>query len=204
MKQSLTGRQKQVLDFIEKHIQKFGNSPTIREIGKNLDISSTNGVRTHLEALIKKGYIKKTELISRGLALSRQITDGITRIPLVGSAPAGHPIDAAENIEGEIAVDNSFVPKGESFTLSVMGNSMKNTGIIDGDLVLVKKQNDANRGDIIVAIVNGEATIKRYFPEEDHIRLQPENDDFKPIIVTHESGEFRIAGKIVGLLRRFS
>jgi repressor LexA len=204
MKQELTHRQKQVLDFIEKHIHKFGSSPTIREIGKSLGITSTNGVRAHLEALIKKGYLKKTELISRGLALAKQVTEGISRIPLVGSAPAGHPIDSVENIEGEIAVDNSFLPKGESFTLTVMGESMKNAGILNGDLVLVKKQEQADRGDIVVAIVNGEATIKRYMPERNHITLQPENDSFEPIIVGEDIGEFRIAGKVVGLLRRFS
>lgn len=204
MKKELTNRQRQVLEFIEKHIQRFGNSPTIREIGKSLDITSTNGVRAHLEALIKKGYIKKTDLISRGLALARQVSEGISRIPLVGSAPAGNPIDAAENIEGEIAVDDSFLPKGESFTLTVMGESMKNAGILNGDLVVVKKQEDADRGDIVVAIVNGEATIKRYMPESGFIKLQPENDSFEPIIVGQDVGDFRIAGKVVGLLRRFS
>jgi len=204
MKQVLTSRQKQILEFIENHFQKFGNTPTIREIGKNFRISSTNGVRAHLEALIKKGYLKKTELISRGLSLANRITEGITRIPLVGSAPAGLPIDAIENIEGEYAVDNSFLPKGESFTLTVMGDSMKNAGILNGDLVLVKKQEVANNNDVVVAIVNGEATIKRYFNEAGHVRLQPENERFEPIIVTGESGEFRIAGKVVGLMRRFS
>jgi repressor LexA len=203
MKQELTNRQKQVLDFIEKHIHKFGNSPTIREIGRNLSITSTNGVRTHLEALIKKGYLKKTELISRGLTLAKKVSQGISRVPLVGSAPAGSPIDAAENIEGEIAVDDSFLPQGESFTLTVMGESMKNAGIFNGDLVLVKKQEIADRGDIVVAIIDGEATIKRYIPEGNHIRLQPENDSFEPIIVGQDVGEFRIAGKVVGLLRRF-
>lgn len=204
MKKLLTNRQKQVLEFIEKHFQKFGNTPTIREIGKNFRISSTNGVRTHLEALIKKGYLKKTELISRGLSLAKRVTEGATRVPLVGSAPAGQPIDAIENIEGEFAVDNTFLPKGESFTLTVKGDSMKNAAILNGDIVLVKKQQDATPGDIVVALINGEVTIKRYFKEAGQIRLQPENDSFKPILVTEDSGEFQIAGKIVGLMRRFS
>jgi len=204
VKKLLTNRQKQVLEFIEKHFQKFGNTPTIREIGKNFRISSTNGVRTHLEALIKKGYLKKTELISRGLSLAKRVTEGATRVPLVGSAPAGQPIDAIENIEGEFAVDNTFLPKGESFTLTVKGDSMKNAAILNGDIVLVKKQQDATPGDIVVALINGEVTIKRYFKEAGQIRLQPENDSFKPILVTEDSGEFQIAGKIVGLMRRFS
>ncbi|MGH8014659.1 MAG: transcriptional repressor LexA, partial [Candidatus Zixiibacteriota bacterium] len=135
MKQALTNRQRQILEFIERHFQKLGNTPTIREIGKQFRISSTNGVRTHLQALVKKGYLKKTELISRGLTLASRISEGVTRIPLVGSAPAGLPIDAIENVEGEYAVDNSFLPKGESFTLTVLGDSMKNSGILNGDLI---------------------------------------------------------------------
>ncbi len=204
MKPALTNRQKAIFEFIERHFQKFGNTPTIREIGKNFKIRSTNGVRTHLEALIKKGYIKKTEMISRGLSLPGRITEGVSRIPLVGSAPAGVPIDAIENVEGEFAVDNSFLPKGESFTLTVKGDSMTKAGILNGDIVLVKKQQDATSGDIVVALINGEATIKRYFKEAGQVRLQPENDSFKPILVTEHSGEFQIAGKVVGLMRRFS
>ena len=129
---------------------------------------------------------------------------GVARIPLVGSAPAGYPIDAAENVEGDLAVDESFLPSGESFTLTVMGDSMKDAGIHNGDLVIVKKQSEADKGDIVVAIVNGEATIKRYMPESGKVILQSENDDFEPISVTPESGEFRLAGKIVGLMRRFA
>ncbi len=204
MKKLLTSRQKQVLEYIERHFHKFGNTPTIREIGNNFRISSTNGVRTHLDALIKKGYLKKTELISRGLVLANRITEGVSRVPLVGSAPAGVPIDAIENIEGEFAVDNSFLPKGESFTLIVSGDSMKNAGILNGDIVLVKKQQDATSGDIVVALINGEATIKRYFKEAGQVRLQPENESFEPILVNKDSGEFQIAGKVVGLMRRFS
>jgi repressor LexA len=203
VKQPLTPRQRTVLEFIENYVHKYGNSPTIREIGSNLGISSTNGVRSHLEALIRKGYLNKTGLISRGLTLARKLSEGIARIPLVGSAPAGHPIDAAENIEGDLAVDESFLPKGDSFTLTVMGESMKNAGIHDGDLVIVKKQSEANKGDIVVAIVNGEATIKRYMPEGGRVILQPENKEFEPITVTPDSGEFRLAGRIVGLMRRF-
>ena len=179
-----------------------GHSPTIREIGEKFGIQSTNGVRTHLNALIKKGYLKKEKFISRGLELTQSLTEGVGRIPLVGSVPAGLPIDAIENIEGEIALDLSFLPRGESFTLTVIGDSMKDAGILDGDLVLVKKQRVAQKRDIVVAIIDGEATVKRYFPSEKSIRLQPENKDFKPIIVNKRSGDFRIAGIVVGLLRR--
>jgi len=204
LKEILTEKQKAVLEFIQRQITDRGHSPTIREIGVKFSIQSTNGVRTHLNALIKKGYLKKERFISRGLELTQSLTEGVGRLPLVGSVPAGLPIDAIENIEGEIALDLSFLPRGESFTLTVIGESMKDAGILSGDIVLVKKQKVAQKGDIVVAIIDGEATVKRYFPSEKSIRLQPENKDFEPIIVTKKSGDFRIAGKVVGLLRRMT
>jgi len=204
MKKTLTDKQRLVLEFIENQILHKGHSPTIREIGKKFGISSTNGVRTHLTALIKKGYLKKENFISRGLELTRSIAADIGRVPLVGSVPAGQPIDAIENIEGDIALDLSFLPSGDSFSLYVKGDSMRDAGIFDGDLVLVKKQAVAQKGDIVVAVINGEATVKRYYPEGKKIRLQPANDAFEPIIVSKKSGEFRIAGKVVGLMRKIS
>ena len=204
MKPKLTEKQAKVLEYIRDQISTRGHSPTIREIGKFMGISSTNGVRLHISALIRKGYLKKQELIARGIELARPLTEGISRVPLVGQVPAGTPIDAIENIEGEIAVDISFLPKGDSFTLKVVGDSMKKIGIFDGDLVLVKKQDTATSGDIVVAIIGDEATVKRYVPEGNQVRLQPENDAYEPIIVKKSSGDFRIAGKVVGLMRRFS
>lgn len=201
MKARLTPKQQAIYEFIQDKIVHRGQAPTIREIGSAFDISSTNGVRTHLTALIKKGYLKKQSLVSRGIELVRDFAADIGRVPLVGSVPAGLPIDAVENVEGEIAVDFSFLPQGESFSLRVMGESMKDAGILDGDVVVVKKQATADKGDIVVAIVNGEATVKRYFPESGKVRLQPENEDFEPIMVSR-TADFRIAGKVVGLLRR--
>ncbi len=204
MKKLLTEKQRAVLEFIQNQIASRGHPPTVREIGKRFRIRSTNGVRTHLAALIKKGYLKKERFISRGLELTHSLS-GVGRIPLVGSVPAGLPIDAIENVEGEIALDLSFLPKGDRFTLKVVGDSMKDAGIFDGDLVVVKKQPVAERGDIVVAVIGGEATVKRYYPASKTIRLQPANDEFDPIIVRQSqagSGEFRIAGKVVGLLRR--
>ncbi|MBU0985429.1 MAG: transcriptional repressor LexA [candidate division Zixibacteria bacterium] len=203
MKPKLTDRQKAILDFIESQILDRGHSPTIREIGGKFGITSTNGVRVHLTALIKKGYLKKQEHISRGLELVREFATRTARVPLVGSVPAGQPIDAIENIEGEIAVDESFLPRGDTFSLTVAGDSMIKAGIYDGDVVVVRKQSEAEAGDIVVAIIDGEATVKRYFREGRQIRLQPENDDYEPIIVKKASGDFRIAGRVVGLLRRF-
>ncbi len=202
MKKKLTSRQRSILNYIESRIMRQGHAPTIREIGKKFGITSTNGVRTHLMALIKKGYIKKQEYISRGLELTRDLATEFGRVPLVGSVPAGLPIDAVENIESEIAVDFSFMPKGNSFCLRVTGDSMRDAGILDGDVVVVRKQAVAQKGEVVVAILNGEATVKRYFPEGRRVRLQPENDAFEPIIVSKRSGDFRIEGKVVGLLRR--
>lgn len=199
----LTERQRQVFEFIKEKISSHGSSPTIREIGKYMGISSTNGVRLHIAALIKKGYLRKVDHIARGLELVTNIASEASKLPLVGSVPAGMPIDAIENIEGEFIIDSSFLPKGEAFTLKVSGNSMKNAGIFDGDIVLVERQAVARKGEIIVAIIGDEATVKRYFPENNQIRLQPENDDFEPIIVDKNSPEFRIAGKVVGLIRKF-
>ena len=198
----LTARQRAVLEFIEDKITHSGTSPTIREIGTKFGISSTNGVRLHINALIKKGYLVKDKFLARGLRLTRSLGEGFRNLPLVGMVPAGKPIDAIENIESEIAIDRTFLPRGESFTLKVVGHSMKNAGIFDDDLVVVKKQQVAREGDIVVAIIGDEATVKRYFPEGDRIRLMPENDDFDPIIVDRNSGEFRIAGKVVGLMRK--
>lgn len=200
----LTDRQRGVFQFIESRIVERGHSPTIREIGSRFGISSTNGVRTHLTALIKKGYLKKQEYISRGLELTRAFSGRIGRVPLVGLVPAGRPIDSAENVEGEIALDESFMPKGDAFSLTVSGDSMMNAGIFDGDVVIVRKQAVAQKGQIVVAVVDGEATVKRYFPEGKQVRLQPENDAYEPILVNRRSGEFRIAGRVVGLLRRFA
>lgn len=202
MKEQLTEKQRRILEFVESQIVQRGHSPTIREIGSKFGIGSTNGVRDHLVALIRKGYLKKQEFVSRGLELARPLVGPMGRIPMVGTVPAGLPIDAIENVEGELALDMSFVPKGESFSLRVKGDSMQNAGIFDGDLVLVHKQAAAQKGDIVVAVINGEATVKRYFPEGKQVRLQPENDAFDPIIVSRKSGEFRIAGKVVGLLRK--
>lgn len=204
MKKSLTDRQESILDYIREGINGRGHCPTIREIGAYFGITSTNGVRQHIEALIKKGYLTKRDHIARGMELTVARSAGSGLLPLVGTVPAGSPIDAIENVEGEIAVDRSFLPSGDCFTLRVSGDSMRDAGIFDGDIVVVKKQQVARKGDIVVAIIGEEATVKRYFPGKDKIRLQPENPAFDPIIVTRSSGEFRLAGKVVGLLRKLS
>ncbi len=202
VRESLTRRQREILEYIENMITEYGKSPTIREIGLKFNISSTNGVRAHLQALMKKGYIRRRGMISRGIELVRSLSGAVKKVPLVGAVPAGSPIDAIENIEGEFAVDASFLPSGETFTLRVQGDSMINAGIFDGDYVLVKKQKNAEPGDIVVAVIGEEATVKRYQPKSGKIILQPENEAYEPIVVDRRSPQFRIAGKVVGLMRR--
>lgn len=202
MSKELTKRQRDVLDFIAEMIDKKGFPPTIREIGSKFRISSTNGVRAILSALTQKGYIRRKPLLSRGIELLTQSKASFVAVPLLGRIAAGLPILAVENIEGSIAVDRSFIPGGDIFSLEVVGDSMKDSGILDGDYVLAKMQPTAEKGEIVVAVIGEEATVKRYFPEKKKIRLEPANPVFEPIIVDKRSPEFRIAGKVIGLLRR--
>lgn len=198
----LTDRQKQILDFIEEMINVSGLPPTIREIGQKFDISSTNGVRSILDALEIKGFIRRQKMVSRGIELVRRSVVNFHRVPLVGSVPAGLPITAIENREGEIAVDTSFLPNEEVFCLRVKGESMKDAGIYDGDFVLVDKNVDPLKGDIVVAVIGDDATVKKFYPERQRVRLEPQNEAFGPIIVERNTPGFYIAGRVVGLMRR--
>ncbi|MCP4566400.1 MAG: transcriptional repressor LexA [FCB group bacterium] len=198
----LTERQKQILSFIEDKIRGSGMPPTIREIGEQFSISSTNGVRSILDALETKGYIRRQKLVSRGIELVRQTLVRYHTVPLVGSVPAGLPITAIENREGEIAVDTTFLPTEDVFCLRVKGESMINAGIFDGDFVLVHREAQPIRGDIVVAVIGEEATVKKFYPEKHRVRLEPQNDAFGPIIVEEDTPGFYIAGRVVGLMRR--
>jgi repressor LexA len=202
MSKELTKRQRDVLGFIAEMIDKKGFPPTIREIGSRFKISSTNGVRAILSALTQKGYIRRKPLVSRGIELQAQSRASFVAVPLLGRIAAGLPILAVENIEGSIAVDRSFLPSGDIFSLKVVGDSMKDSGIFDGDYVLAKMQPTADKGDVVVAIIGEEATVKKYFPEKNRIRLVPANPVFEPIIVDKKSSDFRVAGKVIGLLRK--
>ena len=202
MSKELTKRQRDVLDFIAEMIQQKGFPPTIREIGNRFKINSTNGVRAILSALTQKGYIRRKPLVSRGIELLTPSRVSFLTVPLLGRIAAGLPILAVENIEGSIAVDRSFLPGGDIFSLEVVGDSMKDSGIFDGDYVLAKMQPTADKGDVVVAVIGEEATVKRYIPEKNRIRLEPANPIFEPIIVDRKSPDFRIAGKVIGLLRK--
>lgn len=202
MSKELTKRQRDVLDFIAETIQKKGFPPTIREIGEKFKIASTNGVRGILSALTQKGYIRRQPLVSRGIELLTQTRPSFAAVPILGRIAAGLPILAVENIEGTVAVDRSFLTGGDIFSLKVAGDSMKDSGIFDGDYVLARMQPTAENGDIVVAVIGEEATVKRYSPGKNRIKLEPANPLFEPIIVDKKSPDFRIAGKVIGLLRK--
>lgn len=211
MAQKASKRQQAVLDCIEACIREKGYGPTVREICHDLGLSSPSTVHVHLKALEKKGLIKRDPLKSRSISLTYPLdreeshSDVVTpsfskivNVPLVGNVAAGTPILAEENITDTISLPTDIVGDDPSFMLSVRGESMIEAGINDGDYVVVKQQPVANNGDIVVAIIDDGATVKRFYRESDHIRLQPENSSMEPIITTDCS----IAGKVVAVFRR--
>ncbi|MFA5409108.1 MAG: transcriptional repressor LexA [Bacilli bacterium] len=201
----LTPRQEETLQFIKEGIAKKGYPPTVREIGKFLGLSSPATIQVHLSNLEEKGYIRKGGNKSRAIELlvkneySNQNED-IIQVPLLGKVTAGSPIEAIERPNEFFSLPAYLIPnKKEVFTLDVSGNSMINAGIFDGDIVIVQRQNTANNGDIVVAMTEeNEVTLKRFYKEKDHIRLQPENDLLSPIILPNVS----ILGKAIGLYRK--
>lgn len=208
MKKILTKRQQEILDFIESFIQKRGYPPTLREIGNEFGISSTNGVRVNLAALEKKKYIIRRPWLSRGIELiyapkTQQIEGEVGYVPIIGKVAAGEPIFAAENIEGMLAVDDSFMPTKKVFALKVKGDSMLGAGILDGDYILARRQHNAEPGDIAVFIVGDEITVKRYDTKGDKVLLIPENEAYETRIIKKNSSDLQIAGKVVGLLRKY-
>ncbi|MFC1607296.1 transcriptional repressor LexA [Candidatus Latescibacterota bacterium] len=208
MKKILTKRQQEILDFIESFMQRRGYPPTLREIGNEFGISSTNGVRVNLAALEKKNYIVRRPWLSRGIELVdapkvQQTDSEVGYIPIVGKVAAGEPIFAAENIEGMLAVDDSFVSTKKVFALKVQGDSMKDVGIVDGDYVLARRQHTAESGEIIVFIVGDEITVKRYDMKGDKVLLIPENEAYEVRSIRKNSPDLQIAGKVVGLMRKY-
>jgi len=206
--QGLTKRQQMVLDYITKSISDRGYPPTLREIGSHMGIRSTNGVNDHLRALERKGYLKREDMKSRALrptSLDSPNEREVVEIPLVGRVAAGEPVLAEQNIEDMISVDQFFVGNHrEVFALKVRGDSMIDAGIQDGDIVFVRKQLHAERNDVVVVMIGDEATVKHYQPQRDHIRLQPANETYAPIIVRKE--DFRptqILGVVIGLYHQF-
>ena len=212
MSEKLTKKQQAVMDSIEKCIREKGYGPTVREICSDLGLSSPSTVHVHLKTLEQKGYIVRDPLKSRSISLpaSRKqelspepnvVTPSFSKVvdvPLVGNVAAGEPILAEQNITDTITLPTDIVGDAPSFLLSVRGESMIEAGINDGDYVVVKEQPVANNGDIVVAILDDGATVKRFYKERQYIRLQPENSSMEPIITT----DCVIAGKVVAVFRR--
>jgi repressor LexA len=202
-RQRLTTRQEQVLEIIQQAITRDGYPPTIREIGQHLGIKSTNGVNDHLKALERKGYLRRGEAKSRAIVPITLDTDWVD-VPLLGRIAAGAPILAVENVEDTVRVDRFFLGRtsGEVFALRVVGESMIGDGIHDGDFIFVKKQPQAPKGEIVVAMIDGEATVKRYYPEGDRIRFEPSNPAMSSIyVLASDFRETMIIGVVVGLYR---
>lgn len=197
---TLTKRQQQVLDFINDYISSNGNAPSQREIAASLKINGTAGVMKHLQALERKGCILRRQGSARGVALPSPHSTAVS-LPIVGTVRAGTPQPPVEDIEGYFSIDLSQ-HKGESgFFLRVKGDSMIGASIVEGDLALVRPQTTAENGDIVVALVDGEATLKRFFIERDRIRLQPENPAMEPLIITPGQQEIAIIGRVTGIYR---
>jgi len=196
--QPLTERQQQVLSFITSYIDNNGYPPSQREIASHLGISGTPPVIKHLDALAKKGFLKR-DSSSRSIAVTAPATDTVS-LPIVGTVRAGQLTMAVEDIQGYMSVDR-FNQHGGRFFLRVKGDSMINAAICDGDYALVRPQETADNRDIVVAMVEGEATLKEFFREKGQIRLQPRNPNMKPIIIKEGSADVTIIGKVVGIFR---
>ena len=201
----LTDRQREVLDFITSSIRKRGYPPTLREIGSHFGIRSTNGVNDHLRALEKKGFLHREDLKSR--ALRPLVTDDdMVDVPVLGKVAAGQPMLAVQNYEDTVKVDRFFIGQSrEVFALRVKGDSMIEAGIFDGDYVFIRKQLQATPGEIVVAMIGDEATVKRYYPEGDTIRFQPANAAMAPILVRRR--DFRsvnLLGVVIGIYRKMN
>jgi repressor LexA len=226
MADALTQRQREILDFISASIVERGFPPTLREIGEHFNIRSTNGVNDHLKALEKKGHLRREDLKSRAMrpvlpdgsgevvplrtsargtgVMDAVSGDDMAEIPILGRVAAGQPILAVEQASDTVRIDRVLVgAHKEVFGLRIVGESMIDDGILDGDYVFVKKTPAAHAGDIVVAMIEGEATVKRYYPEGDRIRFQPANSNMQPIIV--RMAEFKsvdIIGVVVGIYRK--
>ena len=198
----ISKKQEEILSFIKSEILKKGYPPAVREICEAVHLKSTSSVHSHLETLEKNGYIRRDptkpraiEIIDDEFSLTRRET---VNVPIVGTVAAGVPILARQNIENYFPIPSEFMPNAQTFMLRVKGDSMINIGINSGDLVLVEQRNDARNGDVVVALVEDSATVKTFYKEKGHVRLQPENDSMDPIIV---NSDLQILGKVFGVFR---
>ena len=199
----ITPKQQEILDFIKSEILNKGYPPTVRDICEAVHLKSTSSVHSHLETLEKNGYIRRDPTKPRAIEIMDDsfyvVRHEVVNVPMVGTVAAGQPILAAENIESYFPVPAEYIPNADTFMLKVKGNSMMNAGIYDGDQILVQQQTSAENGDIVVALVDASATVKTFYKENGHYRLQPENDSMSPIIID----EVTILGKVFGVFRLF-
>ena len=200
----ISKKQQEILDYMKNEILNRGFPPSVREICEAVNLKSTSSVHSHLEALEKNGYIRRDatktlaiEIIDDNFNLVRR---EVVNVPLIGTVAAGQPVLAVENIEAYFPIPAEYMPNEQSFMLRVKGDSMINAGIFDGDQVLVRQQATAENGDMVVALVEDSATVKTFYKENGYYRLQPENDNMEPIIVT---GNLQILGKVFGVFRFF-
>ena len=201
----ISAKQEEILEYIKSQILERGFPPSVRDICEAVHLKSTSSVHSHLETLEKNGYIRRDPTKPRAIEICddsfQLVRNEMTSIPIIGTVAAGQPILAAENIEGYFPVPVDMVPNAETFILKVKGDSMINAGIFDGDQVLVKQQATAENGDMVVALIDDSATVKTFYKENGYYRLQPENDNMEPIIIT---GNLQILGKVFGVFRFFS
>lgn len=211
VKKQLTERQEEILLFIQQYQQEYGYPPTLREIGKRFDISSTFGVKRHLDALSKKGYLNILSNASRGISINQETRNHnlllanelniVGRIPIIGRVAAGSPILAEEHIEGTIVIDESLLKRdASSFALRVKGDSMIEAGIFENDLVIVSPKSLVSNGDIIVARLEDEVTVKVYENRNNELKLIPQNKNYQPIEIKNKN-DFSVVGKVTGVIR---
>lgn len=200
----ISNKQKEILEYLKSQIINKGYPPAVREICEAVKLKSTSSVHSHLETLERNGYIRRDpskpraiEIIDDEFNLTRR---ELVNVPIVGTITAGQPILAVENIETYFPIPSELMPNEETFMLKVKGNSMINVGIFHGDKILVQKQSHAKNGDIVVALIDEEVTVKTFYKENGYYRLQPENDTMEPIIVS----DLSISGKVIGLFRMFN
>ena len=199
----ISKKQEEILEYIKAQILERGFPPAVREICEAVHLKSTSSVHSHLETLEKNGYIRRDPTKPRAIEIMEEnfymLRHEVVNVPLVGTVAAGQPILAAENIESYFPIPAEYIPNNDTFMLKVKGDSMVNAGIFDGDQILVQQQSTAENGEMVVAMVGDSATVKTFYKEDGHYRLQPENDSMNPIIVD----EVTILGKVFGVFRLF-
>lgn len=199
----ITPKQREILEYIKQEILNRGYPPTVRELCDAVHLKSTSSIHSHLESLEKNGYIRRDpskpraiEIVDDSFNLTRR---EMVNVPIIGSIAAGQPLLAIQNIENYFPIPAEYMPNQDTFMLRVKGESMINAGICDGDVIIVKRQNTASNGDMVAALVDDSATVKTFYKEDGHIRLQPENDNMDPIIVP----DCQILGVVFGVFRFF-